>query len=106
MSEVTLKELLHKFNLELDISSVLLDKSIKYFQNKSSKEILDCYVEHHTEKVDGNIIHVFMEEMNGNHLELIVDEENSMVTELEILDDGTRNVLFSFSDDGTRRIYG
>lgn len=105
MAEITLNDLLQKFNLKIELSNNLLQKSIKYFTDKTVDELLNYYKGYHTEEIDDKTITVFEEEVNGKSLELIIDPEDMVVSEFEVLEDGTREMLFSYTDDETEITY-
>lgn len=105
LAEITLNDLLQKFNLKIDLSNNLLQKSIKYFTDKTVDELLNYYEGYHTEEVDDKTITVFEEKVNGKSLELIIDPEDMVVSEFEVLEDGTREVLFSYTNDETEITY-
>jgi len=94
-----------KFNISLNLDKSLLNKPIKFFNDKNKEEILSYYTNHHTEEVDEGTIHVFDEKINDISMELIVDEKNNVITEYEITDDGTRQVQFIIDDTDTETIF-
>ena len=105
MAEITLKEVADKFKVTLNLPEHMMSMSVKYFEDKNTDEILDMYLNHHTEQVDGKMIHVFTEEIADHTLELIIDEKDGIITEYEVLDDKTRQPLFLYGADGTEIIY-
>ena len=98
MTELLLKDLLNKFNLNLDLPQKLKDSSIKYCSDKTKEEILSFYTDYHVETRDDNSFYVFTEKIGKYNLELLIDEKNSKIMELEILPDDSRQIQFIIDD--------